>query len=152
LHNNDQLHKWGFAIHGAPWHLWEQTVTEWETIRRYSHGCINIPGWTMPMGNYELPVDEFIFRWAGGFPNPGTETTYFKRERVYVMSFINPYEEILPYSIYDFMVKERLRWGDILRAWEATPLSAPESFYNNPYSRRRESVLKLFADTNSGGN
>jgi hypothetical protein len=148
LHNGSDLHEIGYAIHGAPWHVWEETVTEWETIRRYSHGCINIPNWKMPIGRFELPVDEFIFRWIGGFPNPGgSDTSYFKPDVVRVMSVNNPYEDLFFYSVIDAVQKEGGNWNHALRAWEDKKVDAPERFFVNPYNRENNNVLNLQAAT-----
>lgn len=146
LHNGGDMHQIGYAIHGAPWHLWEQTVNEWETIRRFSAGCINIPGWSWQITpNYEMPVDEFIFRWIGGFPDLGGSTSYFKRERVHCMAFINPYEEIGQYSIFSFMRQQGVTWGDVIRAWEEKPLDAVPSFFENPNNNEGVNILNLGA-------
>lgn len=149
LHDGMNLNEIGYAVHGAPWQLWNETVTEWETIRRYSHGCINIPGWTWPIGKWELPVDEFIFRWINGFPAEEYphRQSYFMRSRVHVLSFNNPYQEIFTYSILNTMRKEGKNWGDILRAWEAQPLAAPEKFFANPYNQGGDPLLNLDAAT-----
>ncbi|MCU0512076.1 MAG: L,D-transpeptidase [Anaerolineae bacterium] len=149
LHDGAALNQIGYAVHGAPWQLWNETVTEWETIRRYSAGCINIPGWSWPVGNYELPVDEFIFRWINGFPEEDykTQRSYFMRNRVHVLSFNNPYEEIFQYSILDTMRRQGLNWNDILRRWEAKAVDAPPQFFQNPYTRNGDPLLNLDAAT-----
>ncbi|MBC7810957.1 MAG: L,D-transpeptidase, partial [Burkholderiales bacterium] len=147
LHDGNELNQEGFAIHGAPWHLWNETVTEWETIRRYSHGCINIPNWTVPIGNYELPVDEFIFRWISGFPRPGQDRVHFTTDTVRILSMNNPYSEVFDYSIFDTMRFTNTNWGDILRVWEEKPLDAPERFFINPYNRDNAALLSLDAPT-----
>ncbi|MEL6404749.1 MAG: L,D-transpeptidase [Chloroflexota bacterium] len=144
LHDGQDLNEIGYALHGAPWHIWEQTVNEWETIRRFSAGCINIPNWVIPLGDYELPVDEFIFRWIGGFPDPAGSTSHFKSDIVHVMSATDPWAELPNYSRFDSMRDEGIWWGEILERWQAKPMDAPPRFFENPHNNNsRESVLNL---------
>jgi hypothetical protein len=148
LHDGEDLNQIGYAIHGSPWHLWDETVNEWETIRRTSAGCINVPSWRRQIGSYNLPVDEFIFRWIGGFDDPAGSPSYFKRETVHVISTTNPWEELFNYSRFHSMRQARIGWNEILEYWSNKPLDAPKRFFENPHNNQtRASVLNLGAST-----
>lgn len=135
LHDGVNLDDEGYAIHGAPWHLWNQTVNERETLRRFSHGCINVPNWEMQVGDYNLPVDEFVFRWIAGFPNPGKETWYLPGDNtVRVISGNNLYEEVNKYTVFDSLRANGQKWDDVLRALDNKIVDAPDIFFRTTFA------------------
>jgi hypothetical protein len=133
LHGSDYLDESGFAIHGAPWHLWSETVRQYTLIRRVTHGCINIPDWPIQNDYLTEPIrpDEFIFRWAGGMPDPAEERVALDPGdvAVRVYSFDNPLQEIWNYPRPPSLYGMGVNWRMIMDAREAKPLDVPEYFY-----------------------
>jgi hypothetical protein len=130
LHDGTNLDTGGYAIHGAPWHRWSETITKRETIRRYSHGCINLPNWTLKIDKYNMPVDEFIFRWIGGFPNPGTDLLYLPKTpvvRVYAHNQVH--QDVFKYPAPDSLKFIHKDWNDVLASLDAKQIDAPPSFF-----------------------
>jgi hypothetical protein len=134
LHGSSYLNESGFAIHGAPWHLWSDTVRQRAVVRRLTHGCINVPDWEIPIPYYDQTMrpDQFVFRWAGGFPNPESETTWMNNSatpvRVYLVN--NPHRELWEYWRHDGLTILRADWGDVLDALDAKSVDAAEVFFS----------------------
>lgn len=133
LHDGGDLNQIGYAIHGAPWQRWEETVNRRETIRRYSAGCINVPNWTQPIagGRFTMPVDEFVFRWIGGFPNPDSELTHFHTsvDVVRIWSATNLHADVFNYTPPDSVRYSGYYWQDVLNNMDQKPLDAPASYF-----------------------
>lgn len=130
LHDGTNLNSEGYALHGAPWHRWSETVTRRETIRRYSHGCINLPNWEQTVGDFTVPVDEFVFRWTGGFPNPESERHYIRANTIVrVYSHNNVYQDVFAYQPPDSVLRSGKGWNEILNALDQKEVSAPPSFF-----------------------
>ncbi|MFO7323442.1 MAG: L,D-transpeptidase family protein [Chloroflexota bacterium] len=130
LHDGSNLNHEGYAIHGSPWHRWSETVTRRETLRRYSNGCINLPNWNRQIGDYNLPVDEFIFRWIGGFPDPAHECHHTRTNQpVRIYSANNLYQTVFEYTAPDSVRVRGGNWNDVLHAFDAKDIDAPESFF-----------------------
>jgi hypothetical protein len=122
----------GNAIHGAPWQHWTEGITEPEVARRFTHGCINIPNWIWQVGEYNLPVDEFIFRWSGGMVDPSTSIADRETREpgeVVMVYLVNNLFELQNLRPPRSLVAEGKGWGDVLAALETFPVSAPESFF-----------------------
>jgi hypothetical protein len=130
LHDGSNLNSEGYALHGAPWHRWTETVTRRETLRRYSHGCINLPNWQRTVGNYTLPVDEFVFRWIGGFPDMAHEIHHIRANRpVRIYSANNIYQAVFNYEPPDSVRVRGGNWNDVLHTLDEQPINAPDSFF-----------------------
>ena len=133
LHGSDYLDESGFAIHGAPWHLWSETVRQYTLIRRVTHGCINVPDWPVRIEHLgeTMRPDEFIFRWAGGMPNPAEDRVVLDPGDVpvRVYGFDNPLQEIWNYPRPPSLYGLGVNWRMIMDAREAKPLDVPEYFY-----------------------
>ena len=131
LHDGGNLNTGGYALHGAPWHRWSETVTRRETIRRYSAGCINLPNWERMVGNYTLPVDEFVFRWLGAFPNPAIDRHYISPDPdpVRIYSQTNIYQELFDYPAPNSVLYSGYNWGDVLELIDQRAVDAPDSFF-----------------------
>lgn len=130
LHDGSTLNTEGYAMHGAPWHRWSETVTRRETLRRYSHGCINLPNWSRQVAGYNLPVDEFIFRWIGGFPDPAQELHHTRTNQpVRIYSANNLYQTVFEYTAPDSVRVRGGNWNDVLHSFTEKGLDAPESFF-----------------------
>ena len=130
LHDGSNLDDGGYAIHGAPWHRWSETITKRETIRRYSHGCINLPNWSVKVGSYNMPVDEFVFRWIGGFPNPSSDLLYLPKApvvRVFAHNLVH--QDVFKYPAPNSVIMERKGWNEILASLDARKMDAPDSFF-----------------------
>ncbi len=131
LHDGGTLNTGGFALHGAPWHRWSETVTRRETLRRYSAGCINLPNWERTIGEYTLPVDEFVFRWIGDFPNPASDRHYIPPNYtpVLIFSHYNIYQDLFNFPAPTSVRYSGYNWGDVLELIDATEVTAPDSFF-----------------------
>ncbi|MBN1450520.1 MAG: L,D-transpeptidase [Anaerolineales bacterium] len=133
LHGSAYLDQAGFAIHGSPWHLWAETVRQETILRRFTHGCINLPDWVIPIPHlgHGMRVDEFIFRWAGGFTNPATETVYANgtHRLVRLLALDNPQRDIYEYATFSSLRASNASWDDVLQAATDTPITAPDSFF-----------------------
>jgi hypothetical protein len=130
LHDGSNLNSEGYALHGAPWHRWSETVTRRETLRRYSSGCINVPNWTRTIGDYTMPVDEFVFRWIGGFPDPAHEIHHIRTNQpVRIYSANNLYQTVFDYQPPDSVRVQGGNWNDVLQVFDEQPVEAPESFF-----------------------
>lgn len=133
LHGSPYLDAGGFAIHGSPWHLWEETVRQSTVIRRLTHGCINLPDWplTIPHLGREMRIDEFVFRWAGGFSDPAGERVDLHAQpdpiRVYCVN--NVTRELSGYPLPDVYRRAGIYWRDILIALRDKTLDAPAYFF-----------------------
>jgi hypothetical protein len=134
LHGTHYLDSMGFAIHGSPWHLWSDTVRQRALMRRLTHGCINVPDWEIPIPFLDKPMrtDEFVFRWAGGFPNPGADQVYMNQDwnpvRVYGLN--NMHNDIWGYTMPDSLIAARIGWKGIVHAVEDKAIDAPEVFFS----------------------
>lgn len=130
LHDGGALHEVGYAIHGAPWHLWSQTVTKRETLRRFSHGCINLPNWERPIADLTMPVDEFVFRWMGGTPSVADEIVYLPQENVTrVYAHNNPLADVFNFGPPSSLRAQGYNWNDVLQNFLNKNLDAPDSFF-----------------------
>lgn len=130
LHDGSSLNSEGYALHGAPWHRWSETVTRRETLRRYSSGCINLPNWQRTIGQYTMPVDEFVFRWIGGFPDPAHEIHHIRANQpVRIYSANNLYQTVFDYEPPESVRVHGGNWNDVLNAFDEQQLDAPESFF-----------------------
>lgn len=133
LHGSEYLNQTGFAVHGSPWHLWAETVHEETILRRFTHGCINLPDWVIPILylGHEMRVDEFIFRWAGGFTNPATETVYMNGTHtpVRLIALDNLQRDIYDYAVFSSLQASNANWDDVLHAVTNKPVDAPGSFF-----------------------
>ena len=133
LQGNQYLNQTGFAVHGSPWHLWAETVREETILRRFTHGCINLPNWVIPIRylDREMRVDEFIFRWAGGFTNPATETVYINGtcSPVRLLALDNLQRDIYDYAVFSSLRVSKANWNDVLAAVTQKPIDAPDSFF-----------------------
>jgi hypothetical protein len=133
LHDGKNLNSVGYAIHGAPWQRWEETVNRRETLRRYSHGCINVPNWVQSFGDgrYTMPTDEFVFRWIGGFPNPEIETHHHVDGDTIVRVFAgnNIYQHVFDFNPPESVLRSGNYWQDVLDTLDRRPLDAPSSFF-----------------------
>jgi hypothetical protein len=73
-----------------------------------------------------------VFRWAGGFPNPESETTWMNNSatpvRVYLVN--NPHRELWEYWRQDGLTILRADWGDVLDALDAKSVDAAEVFFS----------------------
>lgn len=134
LHGSEYLDKMGFAIHGSPWHLWSDSVRQSTVLRRLTHGCINIPDWPIKISHYNkvMRPDEFIFRWVGGFENPGKLLAYMNpsMQAVRVYSFNNIYEEIWDFVMPDSLRGAAVGWQEIIDAVQAKAIDAPDFFFS----------------------
>jgi len=133
LHGSEYLDRMGFAIHGAPWHLWDETVRQYTLIRRVTHGCINVPNWPVeiPYLGKVMRPDEFIFRWAGGMPDPAEQRVAFdpNGNPVRVYGFDNALQEVWSYARPPSLYAHGVGWREIMDAREAKPLDVPPYFY-----------------------
>ncbi|HEX3050972.1 MAG TPA: L,D-transpeptidase [Aggregatilineaceae bacterium] len=135
LHGNDYLNSNGFALHGSPWHLWGSTVKQSTILRRFTHGCINVPDWEIPMpylGRMMRP-DEFLFRWAGGFQGPGQNLVYMNTlpEPVRILGLDNPSRDIYSYTPFQSMRQLGMNWSELLHLIEEKAIDAPDAYFNS---------------------
>ncbi len=134
LHGNSYLNEMGFAVHGSPWHLWSDTVRQETIQRRFTHGCINLPDWVLPIPHLgrDMRVDEFVFRWAGGLRNPGTEIVYINDTRnvVRLLGLNNLQQEIFDYIPFTSLQASNVGWNDVLHAIDGKSIDAPDSFFS----------------------
>ncbi len=133
LHGSDYLDRGGFAVHGSPWHLWSETVTERTTIQRLTHGCINVPDWPVPIPYYgkEMRADEFVFRWNGGFRDPARALVYQVpgRDPVRIYSVNNMVQDLPGYTLPNSARAAGAGWGDLIRAVNDKELDVPDFYY-----------------------
>lgn len=134
LHGSQYLDEGGFAVHGAPWQLWEATVRQSTVLRRRTHGCINLPDWEIPISFYgkSMRTDEFIFRWAGGFPNPANDLVYLNSsfDAVRVIALNNMYREIYEVNVLPTVRENGMGWKDIMHILEDKTVDAPDYYFS----------------------
>lgn len=132
LHGTPYLDAGGFAVHGSPWHLWEETVRQSTLLQRVTHGCINVPDWriSIPYLGREMRTDEFVFRWSGGFAGPENQFVYAHAQPVRVYNVNNVERELSGYPLPDAYRKGGVYWRDILNALHEKTLDAPDIFYS----------------------
>jgi len=133
LHGSDYLDRGGYAVHGSPWHLWSETVTERTTLQRLTHGCINLPDWPIPIPHYGkvMRPDEFVFRWNGGFTDPAKDLVYQVpgRDPVRIYSVNNMVQDLPGYTLTNSARAAGAGWGDLIRAVNAKDLDVPDFYY-----------------------
>lgn len=125
------FHVDGFAIHGSPWQRWHKTVNSENIYGRTSAGCVNVPNWTVTLGEYTRPLDELVFRWLGGVVEPERKVyeygTYeHPTVRIYVIDY--------PRDLNDYyrppnMARRGTPWGPVIEQLENISLTAPDSFW-----------------------
>ena len=118
------------AIHGAPWQKSNLTLRNGVAETRITGGCVNLPNWTIDVGEYEMPVDEFIFRWSGGMNDPRNIYEYRNdsSQDVVRVIVVNGYDDLTRY--YRAFQQFGTTAGNVFRAIEETPLNVPDYYYN----------------------
>lgn len=125
------FHVDGYAIHGSPWQRWEKTVTKENVAQRTSAGCVNVPNWTVQLGEYIRPLDELVFRWLGGSHEPTQRvfeygTTQHPTVRVYVVDYP---KDLNNYYRSPGMGKRGVAWSEIVDQMTGITVKAPDSFF-----------------------
>jgi hypothetical protein len=75
--------------------------------------------------------DEFIFRWAGGFPNPANELVYLNTsyDAVRVIALNNMYREIYDVNVLPPVREHGMGWKDIMHILENKTVDAPDYYF-----------------------
>jgi hypothetical protein len=125
------FHSEGYAIHGAPWQRWQETVTQSNLWTRTSAGCINIPNWTIDIGYYRRPVDELIFRWLGGMTTPESAvleypSAGYNQVRVFVVDRLS---DLQAHQLPDSIAQRGVTWSQVIANLQyVAPLALPTFF------------------------
>lgn len=121
----------GYAIHGAPWQRWIETVTLENFRTRISAGCINLPNWGVTLGDYTRPLDELFFRWVGSVVNPSVDVYEHPRDGYQAMRIfsVDWLADLPNYALPAEVGRQGVRWGDVINSIERTAPLAPPSFF-----------------------
>ncbi len=121
----------GYAIHGAPWQRWMESVTEENFRTRISAGCINLPNWGVTLGEHTRPLDELFFRWVGSVEDPGHEVYEHPRSGYHAMRIfsVDWLQDLSGYALPAEISRYDVRWADIIEAIQNTRPLAPPSFF-----------------------
>jgi len=126
------FHEKGYALHGSPWQRWETTVNRVTVKERTSAGCINLPNWTITVGDYTRPADELIFRWLGGISDTSTLRYEYGNSTTITVRvlLVDELDDLYDAPLPNHLARRDINWRKIIRAVTVSRLTAIESYFN----------------------
>jgi len=121
----------GQAFYSAPWEWWTETVVQSFNKMRYSDGNIRVPNWIVDVPGYgKARVDQFMFRWMGGFNDPAADMNELAvKPIVRVYGVRTKMRELYTLGLPLGLRNEGQGWDDIIASFQAAPLNVPDSYY-----------------------